>query len=196
MTAPSIWEASEPAPKPVLSASSLLFPSVKHWEKGCQMLPAWIYGWGAPCSEVLWGIPRLTGELMAFDTFLSFFFGMWVCLWVRERDNWVGVTSSFCSSSPGIGCGLLWDVRHAAAMCRYCKGSPVGLLNSWDNCWDLCTSCFRSCCPSSKNWGGVALWPARPRLCESLKFQMVSPPLLLFSLYLPFSRSNFIPPTW
>lgn len=123
---------------------------VKHWGKGCQILPAWIYGWGGPISEVLWGIPRLTGELMAFDTFLSFFFGMWVCLWVRERDSWVGVTSSFCSSSPGIGCRLLWDVRYAAASCRYCKGSPVGLLNSWDNCWELCTSCYRSRCPSSE----------------------------------------------
>lgn len=65
---------------------------------------------------------------------------------------------------------------------RYCKGSPTGLLNSWDNCRELCTSCYRSHCLSSTRMGQHSSVACQPEaLLEFLRFQR--PP---YSIYVAF----------
>lgn len=89
---------------------------VKRQEKtGCQMPLSWISGWRGYTSEVLQGILRLAGELMAFDTLLRFLFGMRACLWVRETDSWEELGSPHSSVTH---LWLLWDVRYAAALAQ------------------------------------------------------------------------------
>lgn len=65
---------------------------------------------------------------------------------------------------------------------RYCKGSPTGLLNSWDNCREPCTSCYRSRCLSSTRMGQHSSVACQPEaLFEFLRFRR--PP---YSIYVAF----------
>lgn len=75
-------------------------------------------------------------------------------------------------------------------LCRYCTGSPTGLLNSWDNCRELCTSCYRSRCLSSVRMGqhNSLACQAKAVFLSQVSYASL---LHLCSLYLPFSRSNF-----
>lgn len=64
---------------------------------------------------------------------------------------------------------------------RYCKGS-IWMLNSWDNCRELCTSCYRSRCLSSTRMGQHSSVACQPEaLFEFLRFQR--PP---YSIYVAF----------
>lgn len=48
----------------------------------------------------------------------------------------------------------------------------MGLLNSWDNCRELCTSCYRSCCLSSTRMGQHSSVACQPEaLFKFLRFQ-------------------------
>lgn len=144
------------------------FTCVKHWEKAwCQMPLSWISDWRGYTSEVLQGILRLTGELMAFNTLLHFF-GMWACLWVREMDT---------GKSWGhlIVVLLIWNQSLAAVRCKVCCSPHTdtvrGVLQA---CWILGITAESSApratdhaaCPL-REWDSTALLPASLRLCWS-----------------------------
>lgn len=65
----------------------------------------------------------------------------------------------------------MWGMPHS--LHRYCNGSPTGVLDSRDNCGELCTSCYRSRCPSSVRMGQQSSVACQAEaVSEFLKFQM------------------------
>lgn len=85
-------------------------------------------------------------------------------------------------------------------VCRSPRADTVrGVLRA---CWILGITAERSAPRATDHaarplweWDSIALWPARLRPCSSFSLSQVSHASLLHlcSLYLPFSRSNFIP---
>lgn len=99
---------------------------------------------------------------------------------------------------------IFWNQALAAVRCKVCCSSHADTVRGvlW-SCWILGITAEsfapratdHAACPLWE-WDSIALWPARLRLCSSFSLSQVSYASLLHlcSLYLPFSRSNFIPP--
>lgn len=171
---------------------------VKRQEKaGCQMPLSWISGWRGYTSEVLQGILRLTGGLMAFDMLLHFLFGTWTCLCVRETagKSWGHLIVLLL---------IIWNRALAAVRYKVCCSPRTDTVRGVLRARWILGITAESSAPHATDhaarplwkWDSIALWPARMRLCSSFFLSQVSYASLLHlsSLYLPFSRSNFIPP--